>query len=249
MPMVAGLGHPQIAYGATGAPGSFLAPTAGSLPVGLQGIPKNVLRVGEQALWSAYQWPQGTALANTQDSEVFVTSLGSIGQGYGTKLSLAETNLRESARIPDGFSFVVLAIGVHPYYSDGQNAPSAYGISAQDLRNLQNQCVFALRFLQTTIEIAPLVLIGAGGGIFGTTADTGAVDGGDGGSRSVLNSGPGTLWVYQQIPMVLYAGVTFAAVYLFGSRAAPVDGTVGNNNSALNLRTMFVGKFDVSVVG
>jgi len=259
-----GLGNPQIAdFGGSslgtrhriapslGAPGGFLAPNAGQLPpgIGAQTLPKNVMRIGEQCLWSGYQWHSGDALANGANFDVFTTGLNSLGQGYAARLTIAETNLRESARIPDGYSFVTLGIALHPYYTGGEQSPSAFGVTAADLRNLQNNGVFAWKFLQTVIEISPMILIGSGGGIFGSTADTGAADGAYGGAREVLNNGPGSLWVYQQFPMTLYSGVTFSSSYLFGSLAAPVDGDADGNASDLNLRTMLVGRFDVGVIG
>jgi hypothetical protein len=82
-------------------------------------------------------------------------------------------------------------------------------------------------------------LIGQGGGIFGATADTGAVEGGSGGSRFAFNNGAGSTWVNHELPVLLPANTSFALQIQFGTNAIAVDG--GTNSSNLIIRSHLVG--------
>jgi len=221
-----------------GAPGAYTMPPIPHQQYAPMSVPKNVIRVGEQALWSTQQYADAAALASTEQ-RLFVTPRGQTGQGFGVGLSLAETNLREGARIPGGYAYDVHGIAVQPYYSD------QFPIVGGELRNIQNNLVLVWDFLQTRIEIAPVSLIGGGGGIFGSTADTGAAEGGTGGSRIALNSGAGQLWVYRLHPVALPANATYALLYSWGVAATVVDG--GGNNSNLNLRTVLIGRYQTAI--
>ena len=227
---------------AWGIPGVAALPAPGnSTP--MMALPKNVVRIGEQALWSSQRYADAAALANTED-RVFTTPRGQVGQGFANALSIAETSLKEGGRVPGGFAFNVDAISIHAYYMGG-TAAGAFPVVGADLRNMQNNCVLAWDFLQTRIEVAPTVLIGAGGGIYGDTADTGAADGGAGGSRIALNNGAGQLWVYRRSPVMLPSDATFALIYQWGSNASVVDG--GSNNSGFILRTHLLGQFESAI--
>jgi len=229
---------------------SYGFPGSASLPAPVPGqgrapmaLPKNVVRIGEQAVWSSQRYQDGAALANTED-RIFTTPRGQVGQGFAAALTIAETSLKEGGRIPGGYAFSVDALALHAYYLGG-DAAGIFPIVGADLRNLQANCVLSWDFLQTRIEIAPAVLIGAGGGIFGSTADTGAVDGGAGGSRIALNHGAANVWIYRRNPVMLPADATFAVVYQWGANAAVVDG--GSNASAMILRTHLLGQFETAI--
>jgi hypothetical protein len=154
-------------------------------------------------------------------------------------LSLPETNLKEGGRIPAQFAFDVEALAVQLYYFEN------FPMVGADLRNVLNHCVLAWDFTQTVIEIAPISLIGAGGGIFGDTADTGGVEGGLGGSRINLNNGNGQLWVYRRHPVLLPSNSTFALLLQWGTAATVIDG--GNNASAMIARVVLLGRFQVAI--
>lgn len=226
-----------------GMPGSAMLPPPqpGSVPMAPMDIPRNVMRTGEQGLWSTFKYADNLALLARSDL-VFAVAMGGQGQGYATSLSIAETNMKENSRIAGAQAYDVYAIALQPYYVGDAGS---YAIDGADLRNIDNNLVLFWRFLQTFIEIAPASLIGAGGGIFGSTADTGAAEGGAGGSRIALNHGAGQLWVYRQHPVLLPSNTTFNLLYAWGDYASAVDG--GNAAQALGLRTVLLGRFQSAV--
>lgn len=222
-----------------GIPGSAILPPpqAGS-PLSPMHVQKNIVRIGEQAFWSSQRYPDATAVVNTTD-RLFTTPRGQVGQGFAAGLSIAETNLKEGGRIPSQYAYDVEAIAVQPYYFEN------FPMVGADLRNLLSHCVLLWDFVQTQIEIAPISLVGAGGGIFGDTADTGAVEGGLGGSRVNINNGNGQLWVYRRHPVLLPSNSTFALLLSWGAGATVIDG--GNNASAMIVRVILLGRFQTAI--
>lgn len=216
-----------------GFPGFAMAPPSGA-PSAPMEVPLTAVRFGEQSLWSTYQWADATALSS-REYFVFSTPLDNQGQGFGSALSLAETNMQIAAQLPRGYAFDVVGIAFYPYYA------GAAQMELPDLINMQNNCVLQWKFQQTRIEIAPVQLIGSGGGVFGSTADTGDVQG----SRVALNNGSGTVWVYRLHPVQLPASIVFNIAYTFGASAAAVDGGAGD--LALNARTTLLGKYQVTI--
>jgi len=195
-------------------------------------LPTNVKRYYEADLWSSYYFLNGAVLAGlTRD--LFSTKQGGTGQGWPNPMSIAETNMAEAGRIASGLAYTVRQVAVEPLYDD------SWAVVGADLRNLLNNCVPIWKFLNTTVEIATVSLIGQGGGIFGSTADTGAVEGGSGGSRIALNNGAGSTWVYHELPVLLPANTSFSLQLSFGDSAIAVDG--GINSSNLVIRTHLVG--------
>ena len=201
-------------------------------------VPKNVIRTGEQALWSAYYYADAFAVAQRTDT-LFAAQQGQVAQGWPTAMSYAETNMQEASRIPGGQAYDVYAIAVQPYYVDNR------GLVRAELANLQNHAAILWSFLQTVIDVAPIQLIGSGGGIYGDTADTGAAEGGAGGSRVALNNGPGHLWVYQNNPVILPAHGTFNIFLRWGANALVIDGGAGN--SALSVRVVLLGMYQSAI--
>lgn len=195
-------------------------------------LPTDIKRYYEGGLWSTYYFADGAALANVT-AGLFTTPQNATGQGFPTPLSLSETNLAESNRIAAGLAFTVRSLAIEPHYDDN------YPMVRADLQNLQAYCVPQWSFLNTTIDVAPVSLVGQGGGIFGSTADTGAVEGGQGGSRIILNNGAGQSWVYGELPILLAPNTTFTLNLKFGSGARVVDG--GTNNSNLLVRGTLLG--------
>lgn len=227
-----------------GAPGYTQSPArAGMSPV-IAPQPANVVRLGEMALWSAYLYADATALSGRAQDDVFKVQIGNTGQGWATPLSIAETNMQSPGMISDGQAFNIYSIALHPYYTGGNSTASTFPIVAGDLRNMQNNLVLSWTFNQVIIDIAPSILIGSGGGIFGSTADTGAADGG-GGSRIELNNGIGQVWVYLQNYVTLPTLVTFGIRLRWGQNAVVVDG--GSNASSLALRVMLLGSYSQAI--
>jgi hypothetical protein len=200
-------------------------------------LPKAVRRVGEQAYWSSQFHANGAVLSLAQ-FRLFQTALGGTGQGFGAPLTIAETNIREGSRIPASFAYTVDAVALQVYYQDSR--PVVY----EDVANVTNQGVLSWFFTQTQFEIAPIVLIGAGGGVFGSTADTGGADGANG-SREALNNGAGQLWVYRQMPVLLPSSSTFTILLDFGVDAIPVDG--GPTSQPMITRSCLLGRFQTAI--
>jgi hypothetical protein len=222
-----------------GTPGTaILPPPAAGQPLSPMNVQKNIVRIGEQSFWSAWRYADGSTVASTTD-RLFATPRGQVGQGFATSLSLSETNLKEGGRIPSQYAYDVEAIAVQPYYQTNDT------MSRADVANLQNYCVLLWDFTQTQIEIAPISLIGAGGGIFGATADTGAVEGGAGGSRVLANNGNGSLWIYRQHPVLLPSNSTFGLLLSWGSGAQVIDG--GFSDDALIVRVLLLGRFQAAI--
>lgn len=206
-------------------------------PLAPMDLPKNVIRTSYTALWSAYQYAAAFALAGRADG-VFTVQQGGTGQGYAAPLSIAETNMPESGRLPTGMSHTVMGIALYPYYTGGTTPTTEWAVDGADLRNVDNHLALQWRFLQVFIDICMATMIGAGGGVYGSTADTGAVEGNGGGSRIALNHGVGNVWQCP-FPVLLPAATTFAIVYKWGDLAVAVDG--GVNLCALNVRTSLIG--------
>ena len=222
-----------------GIPGSaFLPPPVPGQMVASMEVPKAIRRVGEQAFWSTQAYVAGNAVALTTQ-RLYTTPLNQAGQGFGV-MSLAETNLIEAGRIPSQFAFTVDAVACQIHMQNNQVA------FYEDVSNLVNNGVLSWFFTQTQFEIAPCALIGAGGGVYGTTSDTGGVDGGGAsGSREALNNGAGNLWVYRRYPVLLPSNTAFSVGITWGGGALPFIG--GAAAAATNVRVSLVGRFEVAI--
>lgn len=186
-------------------------------------LPTEVKRYYEGDLWSSYFFADTAATANT-DNPLFSTAIGNSGAGFPVAwgpMSISETNMEENGRIASGLAYTVRQIAIEPHYDDNR------AVIGADLRNLQFFCVPIWKFLNTEVPVAPVSMIGQGGGIFGSTADTGAAEGGLGGSRVALNNGAGQTFVYYELPVLLPANTTFSLRLRFGSNATVIDGGLG----------------------
>jgi hypothetical protein len=81
--------------------------------------------------------------------------------------------------------------------------------------NVQRNSALSWDFTQTTVDICPVTLAGAGGGLFGAEATTL-----NNTSVGHMNNGNGGIWMYRKHPVALPGNSTFAIVLRFGSRAA-----------------------------
>ena len=105
---------------AYGIPGSAVEAAAGrGFPQVPMQLPKSVVRVGQQSLWSSQSYNVASVLANTQD-RIFVTPRGQGGQGFAA-MTISETNLKESGRVPGGYAYDVFGIACYQYVVDVQN--------------------------------------------------------------------------------------------------------------------------------
>ena len=177
-------------------------------------LPKEVLRVGEQSIWSTNRIAAGAVAS--QQFRFFTTPLGQTGQGFAAGLSIAETNLKEGGRIPSGLAFDCLGLACIMQAGDVQAGAVPDNLST--VQTLTRHGVLSWDFLQTVIDVAPCSLIGAGGGInVGISqANAGAAAAAD---VISVGNGFGGLWVYRKFPVALPANSTFNVLMRIGNNA------------------------------
>lgn len=219
---MAGYGNPY------GVPGVALVQEGGGQvpPVPFQ-TPQNIFRFGEQTLWSTLLLPAGSAIANGTN-RIFSTPVGQVGQGFGNALSIAETNLKEGGRVPAGVAYDVFGVASEIVSTSTTLDAGTIGTATNsvaliaDALNIQHNGVLSWDFTQTTVDICPIILAGAGGGLFGALASTlNNVNVGH------LNNGNGHIWMYRKHPVALPGNSTFSIVIRFGSRAAAISANNG----------------------
>jgi hypothetical protein len=183
--------------------------------------PKNLFRYGEQSLWSTQRHAVNNGIANGT-FRLFTTPLGQVGQGFATGLTIAETSLKEGGRIPAGVAFDAYGLsclflaGVGGVFATPVNTPE----TIIDLINVQNNGVLTWDFVQTQVDIAPLHLIGAGGGAFGALSTTANAT-----TIGQLNNGAGSIWMYRKHPISLPGNSTFSILLRYGANAAAIGAT------------------------
>jgi hypothetical protein len=191
--------------------------------------PKNLFRYGEQTLWSTQLHSAGSALANGS-YRLFTTPLGQVGQGFTNSLSIGETSLKEGGRIPAGIAYDVFGIAcqigvAESNESAGTNAVLGDAVNSiadvNTLVNIQSNGVLSWDFTQTQVDIAPIELIGAGGGAFGSISidNAGATASSTAGA---MNNGAGSVFLYRQHPVALPGNSTFSILLRYGARASAV---------------------------
>jgi len=208
-------------YGSPGVP--LIAPPNEGIPPVPFRQPTNLFRYGEQSIWSTQQLTGGgapTALASA-GFRLFATPLGQTGQGFAAAMSIGETSLKEGGRIPAGVAFDCFGISCYIYESlTGVNtvSPMDNAVSIQNLLNVQSHGVLSWDFTQTTVDVCPVHMAGAGGGAFGAVSQNAA-----GANSGNMNNGPGTVWMYRKHAIALPGNSTFSILLRFGSRASNVD--------------------------
>jgi len=189
--------------------------------------PTNLFRFGEQSIWSTAFFNSG-AVAGTR-VRIFTASNGQVGQGFAVALSIAETNLKEGGKTPAGVAYDVF--GVASEIVSATASPDAAGVFLSvpantnalvtDALNVQHNAVLQWDFTQTVIDICPVTLAGAGGGLYGalsTTQNNTAV--------GHMSNGNGNVWMYRKHPVALPGNSAFGVNILFGTRAAPLSAAV-----------------------
>ncbi len=186
--------------------------------------PTNLFRFGEQSIWSTAFFNTG-AVASTS-TRIFATANGQVGQGFAVALSIAETNLKEGGKTPAGVAYDVF--GIASDIVSASASPDAAGVSLSvpantnalvtDALNIQHNAVLSWDFTQTIIDVCPVTLAGAGGGLFGalsTTQNNTAV--------GHMSNGNGNIWMYRKHPVALPGNSAFGILIRFGSRAAALS--------------------------
>jgi hypothetical protein len=214
----------------------LVSPGAGPIPGVPAQQPTNLFRYGEITLYSSHAFPAATALANTAN-RIFVTALGSQGQGFTGALTKSETNLKESGRIPSGQAYDVYGVATQVLAGTSE---ASLALPFNDatatvaaLQNIVNNGVLAWDFTQTNIDICPVMLAGAGGGVYGSISQNAA-----GANAGAMNNGNGGIWMYRKHPVALPGSTTFAVIIQFGSRAAAIPG-----GFAVSIRVVLLGYY------
>jgi hypothetical protein len=220
-------------YGSPGIP--LVAPPAVGIPPVPFRQPTNLFRYGEQSLWSTQLLASGTAVASST-FRLFATPLGQQGQGFAAALTIAETSLKTGGMIPAGVAFDTFGISCH--FSHGGtgttptlNVPADTDAQIGNILNIQNNAVLTWDFTQTQVDIAPVSLVGAGGGVFGSVSQNAA-----GASVGHMNNGAGQVWMYRKHAVSLPGQSVFSLLLRFGARAAAM-----NANNGVAVRTSLLG--------
>ena len=133
-------------------------------------LPKNLFRYGEQALWSSLLLSTTPGTIASGSYRLFSTQICQVGSGFTNALSIAETNLKEAGRIPNSIAFDVYGLACQILESStttdtGVLNNQVYGtVTLGHQVNIINNGVLSWDFTQTQVDIAPVHLIGQGGG-------------------------------------------------------------------------------------
>lgn len=183
-----------------------------------------LFRYGENSLYSTQLHVAGAIRG--EEFRLFSTGVNQTGQGFTRALSIGETNLRQGGTIPNGVAYDVFGVSCHIMAGsadgdasgmdfDGQGNTIAW---IQNLVNIRYNGVLTWDFTQQRVDIAPVGLIGSGGGVFGSlavVADTQQRVG-------YIGNGPGTIWQYAAHPVSLPADTVFSVLLRYGSRAEDI---------------------------
>jgi hypothetical protein len=208
----------------------LVSPGAGPIPGVPSQQPTNLFRFGEITLYSTQLFSPGTQLANSV-SRLFATPLGAQGQGYAQSLTKSETNLKEGGRIPSGQAYDVYGVATQILGADVsgttvvQDVPFNAAGEVAILQNIVNNGVLSWDFTQTVVDICPVMLAGAGGGVFGS----------GNAANGSLGNGNGGIWMYRKHPVALPGNTTFAVLLQFGSRAAAIPNAAETTGAAIRV--------------
>jgi len=173
---------------------------------GLFAVPTGIQRLYEYGLYSTGRFNAATNMNGQAVTRLFSYSQGQAFPGTaGPVASVSETNMQVGSIAPGNETYEVTALSFE-IFGDANVAPLHL-----DIRALMRLGVLFWEFGSTTImAIAPIPMIGAGGGIFGTTADTAT-------PVTSLNNGNGGLWMYQNVVVAIPATQSFALQSQWGT--------------------------------
>lgn len=225
------------------APGSvMLGPDiAGQMiPAAPMQTPTALFRYGEQSLWSTQRLNAAAGQIAGGIYRLFTTPMSQTGQGWVGALSIAETNQKQGGAIPAGQAFDVFGIAcdvfLAPAGAAGAEVAGTVGANTtvaaagavstgtiDQISNVIKNGVLSWDFLATTIDIAPVQLVGAGGGIFGAVSSpTQAAAVVPNLGNGTMNNGNGGCWLYRKHPVTLPGQSVFSVLLRVGTRAAPI---------------------------
>jgi hypothetical protein len=182
---------------------------------GMFAIPTGVQRMAEQTYYSTYHFNAGETLG--ANNLLFAVPVNQQGQGF-SQMSLSETNLVVGSQNTGDVTFDVTSIACEVLGAkSAASGTTIPGLLVSDLRTIQRCGILSWAFggqVNTSrIGIAPLSMVGAGGGIYGATGDTGT-------PTTFVNNGNGSIWFYQRVVIVLPAFQTYNLVADFGNGGA-----------------------------
>lgn len=189
---------------AFGIPGGGASRPLTHLPnQGAFAIPTNVQRIAEQGLWSTFRFPAATSISGT-NPRFFSVQLGATGQGFASSLSFSETNQQVANQAPGDETYEISAIAAEVLGAPGVEA------TVNDVRLFQRLGCLRWEFGSVLIDVAPLSMVGSGGGVFGATANVAA-------GTTFVNSGNGGLWLYQGVVIAVPSTQRFAQILAVGT--------------------------------
>jgi hypothetical protein len=185
---------------------------------GLFSVPTGIQRLYEYGLYSAARFAAATNLAGAATIRLFSYSQGQLGPGFAVNSSVSETNMQVGSIAPGNETYEVTSISLEVF------GDTNVAVLMGDLRAVMRLGVLFWEFGSTTVmAISPIPMVGAGGGIFGFSADTGT-------PVTAANNGNGGLWVYQNVVVAIPATQSFAVQCQFGTAGQ-------NGNVALTAAT------------
>lgn len=191
-------------FGNFGLPGAGAAAVARNIPgQGSFSIPSGVQRIAEQGLWSSFRFPAGVPIVNT-GARLFAVQLGAQGGGFVQPVSFSETNQQVAGQAPGDETYEISSLACEMF---GATFIQPLLI---DMRLLQRMGAFRWEFGTTYIDISPLGMVGAGGGLYGFSADSGT-------PVTVANNGNGQIWMYQSVVISVPSTQRFAVILQFGT--------------------------------
>jgi hypothetical protein len=169
-------------------------------------VPTGIQRFYEYDLYSSVRFAAATNMNGQAASRFFSYNLGGPGPGYaGVASSISETNMQVAAMAPGNDTYEVTSLALE-VYGDAAVAPLI-----GDLRTFMRLGILRWNFGgETTLNIAPVSMVGAAGGIFGFSADTGT-------PVTAANNGNGGFWVYSNVIVAIPATQAFGLVCEWGS--------------------------------
>lgn len=171
---------------------------------GLFAVPTGIQRLYEYGLFSTARFAAAGSISGTT-TRLFTIGQNGTGQGFTVQASVSETNMIIGAIAPGNETYEVSAISCEIY--GATNVAPLIG----DVRLIMRLGVLFWEFGSTTIMgISPVPMIGAGGGIFGFSADTGT-------PVTQANNGNGGLWMYSTVVVAIPATQSFAVQLQFGT--------------------------------
>lgn len=173
---------------------------------GLFAVPTGIQRLYEYGLFSTGRFAAGANISGAATTRLFSYSTGQPGPGFaGVNSSVSETNMQVGSIAPGNETYEVTAISFEIF------GDTNVAVLMGDIRAIMRCGVLFWEFGSTTVmAIAPVPMVGAAGGIFGMTADTGT-------PVTQAQNGNGGLWAYSNVVVAIPATQSFAIQCQWGS--------------------------------